>query len=76
MMKGPPMIYIESEHMAQIKSRAETLVNHVNNRGGAVLKNGIWNTMVEVGGTDVPALIEENARLNTEIATLRKTTKG
>lgn len=67
---------MKNEHMAQIKSRSETLVNHVKNRGGAVLKNGIWNTMVEVGGTDVPALIEEIARLNAEIATLRKTTKG
>jgi hypothetical protein len=75
MMKGPRMLYLESEHMTQIKARAETLVNHVKNRGGAVLKNGIWNTMVEVGGTDVPALIEEIERLNVEIATLRKTTK-
>jgi hypothetical protein len=61
--------------LTQIKARSETLVNHVRNRGGAVLRNGIWETMVEVGGTDVPALIAEIERLNAEIDTLLNVSK-
>jgi hypothetical protein len=42
-----------------IKARGEAMVDHVKNRGGAVLKNGAWVLMVQTGGTDIPYLIAE-----------------
>jgi hypothetical protein len=54
-----------------IKARGEAMVDHVKNRGGAVLKNGAWDLMVQTGGTDIPYLISEIECLKEELDTLR-----
>jgi hypothetical protein len=58
-----------------IRNRAEAMVAHVEKRGGAVLRNGIWETMVTVGSQDIPALLSEIERLKNELTELRGTNK-
>jgi hypothetical protein len=66
---------MDSKELAEIKARAEVMVAHVEKRGGAVLRNGIWETMVVVGSQDIPALLSEIERLKNELTELRKTNK-